>query len=182
MDAVQRLAVVSRFCMNGNFMRTWFFGTAACCTATSLVFIRMMKWTFVLLWKMLVYKMPLRSLACHVESEFNMTLGHDTALAEYDAQSSASSHGKRKEAYLYTSSFTFLHSSSDNYEVLAELTSVADAVWMWATHEATLEEWDLSRGMFSREVCRQESYDVEHGLTLLVLVVNSPDKPVNYID
>lgn len=32
----------------------------------------------------------------------------------------------------------------DNHEVLSELTSVADAVWMWATHEATLEEWDLA--------------------------------------
>ena len=54
---------------------------------------------------------------------------------------------RRHTAY-YNSSFTFLHSSSDNYEVLAELTSVADAVWMWATHEATLDEWDLARGMF----------------------------------
>ena len=44
--------------------------------------------------------------------------------------------------------YCILHSSSGNCEVLAELTSVADAVWMWATHEATLEEWDLARGMF----------------------------------
>ena len=54
---------------------------------------------------------------------------------------------ERRHSYSYASSFPFLHSSSDNYEVLTELTSVADAVWMWATHEATLEEWDLA-GMF----------------------------------
>ena len=40
-----------------------------------------------------------------------------------------------------------LSASPSLYEVLAELTSVADAVWIWATHEATLEEWDLA-GMF----------------------------------
>ena len=58
-----------------------------------------------------------------------------------------------KGGILCNASFTILHSSrlwtsdSDNYKVLAELTSVADAVWIWATHEATLEEWDLA-GMF----------------------------------
>ena len=69
-----------------------------------------------------------------------------------------------------------------NYEVLAELTSVADAVWMWATHEATLEEWDLAREMFPGKFRKYEIYDAEHGLTLLVLVGNSPDKPVNQIE
>ena len=59
---------------------------------------------------------------------------------------------ERRHTYTLHLSVCFTHQgygqvaviTCDNYEVLAELTSVADAVWMWATHEATLEEWDLA--------------------------------------
>lgn len=41
---------------------------------------------------------------------------------------------------------------------------------------------DLAREMFPGKFLKYEIYDAEHGLTLLVLVGNSPDKPVNQIE
>ena len=124
---LQRLAVVSRFCMNGNFIRTWFFGTAACCTATSRVFTRMMKWTFILLWKMLAYKMPLRRLAC-CSVRIYMTLGYDRFSKKYDAQSNASSHAsERRHIYTIHLSLFFTHQGYGQVTVITIRSIVKDS-------------------------------------------------------
>ena len=53
-----------------------------------------------------------------------MLTGHDSVVVD--------GHFKHHDASIMTST------SAD--EVLVELTSVADAVWTWAAHEATLKE------------------------------------------